>query len=89
MEAALLRSAGAVATQPDSSAPARVLIWSPRTEMVRGLKSALRGKGLRVIRAGRSIAGALDEARQPGFRLGDKLATRIGYLESFDFGCLR
>ncbi len=52
-----------MATQHESSAPARVLIWSPRTEIVRGLKSALAGKGLRVIHAGPSIEGALEEAR--------------------------
>ena len=52
-----------VATQPESSAPARVLIWSPRTEMAGGLKRALRDKGLRAIWAGPSIEGALQEVR--------------------------
>jgi hypothetical protein len=34
------------------------------------------------------LAEVTSGPRQPGFRLGDELAARIGYLESFDFGRL-
>ncbi len=57
-----------------------MLIWSPRTEVVRGLKRALRGKGLRVIRAGPSIEGALEEAR-PHAMVVDAAASPDDWLE--------
>jgi diguanylate cyclase (GGDEF)-like protein len=45
-------------------APKRfVLIWSPRSELVTSLKRALGVHGLRGVRAGASLEGALEEVR--------------------------
>jgi diguanylate cyclase (GGDEF)-like protein len=40
-----------------------VLIWSPRNEFVASLKRALSAHGLRGVRAGASLEGALEEVR--------------------------
>jgi diguanylate cyclase (GGDEF)-like protein len=40
-----------------------VLIWSPRNELVASLKRALSAHGLRGVRAGASLEGALEEVR--------------------------
>jgi diguanylate cyclase (GGDEF)-like protein len=40
-----------------------VLIWSPRSELVTSLKRALSVHGLRGVRAGASLEGALEEVR--------------------------
>jgi len=54
-----------MANPSHSSEPTRVLVWSPRPELVQRLKSTLPGGGLRAFRAGGSITASLEEVR-PG-----------------------
>jgi len=46
-----------------SGAPTRVVVWSPRTELVQALKGSLRERGLRAFRAVGSLAASLEEVR--------------------------
>ena len=59
----------------------RVLVWSPRAELVQTLEGALRQRGLRVFRAGGSIAASLDEVR-PGAVIIDATVAQKQALEA-------
>jgi diguanylate cyclase (GGDEF)-like protein len=52
-----------MSTDSQNGAPTRVLVWSPRAELVQLLKGSLRKRGLRAFRAAGSIAAALEEVR--------------------------
>jgi len=52
-----------MSTDSQNQAPTRVLIWSPRAELVQTLKGSLRKRGIRAFRAGGSIAEALEQVR--------------------------
>ncbi len=52
-----------MSTDSQNGAPTRVLVWSPRAELVQMLKASLRKRGLRAFRAGGSLAEALEEVR--------------------------
>ena len=58
-----------------------VLVWSPRAELVQTLNGALRERGLRVFRAGGSIAASLDEVR-PGAVIIDAAVAQKQALEA-------
>jgi diguanylate cyclase (GGDEF)-like protein len=54
-----------MSTNLEGDTATRVLLWSPRAELVQMLKSSLRKRGLRAFRASTSITESLDEVR-PG-----------------------
>jgi diguanylate cyclase (GGDEF)-like protein len=70
-----------MSSDPQSEAPMRVLVWSPRAELVKILKSSLRERGLRALRAGSSIAASLDEVR-PGAVIVDGAVAKEEALET-------
>jgi diguanylate cyclase (GGDEF)-like protein len=70
-----------MSTDPQSEAPVRVLVWSPRAELVQMLESALRERGLTVSRADGSIAASLDEVR-PGAVIIDGAVAKKQALEA-------
>jgi len=58
-----------------SSEPTRVLVWSPRPELVQRLKSSLPEAGLRAFRASGSVTASLQEVR-PGAVVIDAVVSR-------------
>ncbi len=70
-----------MSTDPQSGAPTRVLVWSPRAELVQMLKSSLSERGLRAFRAGGSLTESLEEVR-PAAVIVDAAASKKGALEA-------
>ena len=48
LDARLADSTKAMSIDPESGAPIRVLVWSPRAELVQMLKTSLAERGLRT-----------------------------------------
>jgi diguanylate cyclase (GGDEF)-like protein len=70
-----------MSTDPEKGAPTRVLVWSPRAELVQMLKTSLAERGLRAFRAGGSLTESLDEVR-PTAVIVDAAASKKGALEA-------
>ncbi len=70
-----------MSTDPESGAPTRVLVWSPRAELVQMLKTSLSERGLRAFRAGASLTESFEEVR-PGAVIVDAAASKKGALEA-------
>jgi len=73
-----------MSTDSQSETPIRVLVWSPRAELVRMLKGSLRKRGLRAFRAGGSLTASLDEVRPSAVIVDAAISTKAA-LEA----CLR
>ena len=64
-----------MANPSHSNEPTRVLVWSPRPELVQTLKSSLPKAGLRAFRASGSVTASLEELR-PGAVVIDAAVSR-------------